>query len=155
MIQSVDIVKTYMTKEIEILKIGSIISPARINGMYDTSIKPTAMVVHGAGSVYDHYVSILREECKNDYSFLKTDKSIILDRFSTRVAGRIGEGHSYVGKFDDHPQVGKSFTLGNGSWSTTTVINIIDENIIITKNSIYAIHDVSKMRDKKLKDLGI
>jgi nicotinamidase-related amidase len=29
------------------------------------------------------------------------------------------------------------------------------DDIIITRNSIYAIHDVSKMRDKKLKDLGI
>ena len=41
------------------------------------------------------------------------------------------------------------------SWSTTVVVNIINDDIIITKNSIYAIHDVSKMRDKKLKDLGI
>jgi hypothetical protein len=141
--------------EVEVLKIGTIIQPVRINGMYDTSIKPTAMVVFDAGPTFDYYVNILREECKDDYSFLKTAKSIISERFSTRVAGRVGEGHSYVGKFDDYPQVGKSFTLGNGSWSTTTVINIIDENIIITMNSIYAIHDVSKMRDKKLKDLGI
>jgi len=148
MIQSVDIVKTYMTKEIEILKIGKILPPIKGN-------KSTAMVVYDCGPIYDYYVNILKEECKNDYNFLRTEKSIISDRFSTRVAGRIGEGDSYVGKFDDYPQVGKSFTLGNGSWSTTTVINIIDENIIITKNSIYAIHDVSKMRDKKLKDLGI
>ena len=141
--------------EVEVLKIGSIISPVRINGMYDTSFKPTAMVVHGAGSVYDYYVNILREECKNDYSFLKTDKSIILDRFSTWSGGKIGEGHSYIGKYDGPPQVGKSFTLGNGSWSTTVVVNIINDDIIITRNSIYAIHDVSKMRHKKLKDLGI
>ena len=152
MIRSVDIVKTYMTKEIEILKIGTILKPSDIRGL---DKKTTIKVVFDAGPIFDYYVNILREECKDDYSFLKTAKSIISERFSTRVAGRVGEGHSYVGKFDDYPQVGKSFTLGNGSWSTTTVINIIDENIIITKNSIYAIHDVSKMRDKKLKDLGI
>jgi len=140
----------YMTKEVEILKIGSIISP-----MGNTSKKMTAMVVFDAGSIYDYYINILREECKNDYNFLKTEKSIIADRFSTRVAGRIGEGHSYKGEFDDVPQVGKSFTLNNGSWSTTPIINIIDNDIIITRNSIYAIHDVSKIRDKKLKDLGI
>ena len=141
--------------EVEVLKIGTIIQPVRINGMYDTSIKPTAMVVYDAGSIYDYYINILREECKNDYSFLKTAKSIISDRFSTRVVGKIGEGHSYIGKYDDPPQVGKSFTLNNGGWNTTVVINIIDEDIIITKNSIYAIHNISKMRHKKLKDLGI
>jgi hypothetical protein len=141
-----------MTKEIEILKIGTILKPSDIRCL---DKKTTLMVVFDAGPIFDYYVNILREECKDDYSFLKTAKSIISERFSTRVAGRVGEGHSYVGKFDDYPQVGKSFTLGNGSWSTTTVINVIDENIIITKNSIYAIHDVSKMRDKKLKDLGI
>lgn len=134
--------------EVEILKIGKILPPIKGN-------KSTAMVVYDCGPIYDYYVNILKEECKNDYSFLKTEKSIISDRFSTRVAGRIGEGHSYVGKFDDDPQVGKSFTLGNGSWSTTVVVNIINDDIIITRNSIYAIHDVSKMRDKKLKDLGI
>jgi hypothetical protein len=138
-----------MTK-VEVLKIGTVISPVRINGMYDTSFKPTAMVVYDAGSIYDYYVNILREECKNDYNFLKTEKSIISDRFSTRVA-RNGD----FGKYDGPPQVGKSFTLGNGSWSTTVVVNIINDDIIITRNSIYAIHDVSKMRDKKLKDLGI
>ena len=134
--------------EVEILKIGKILPPIKGN-------KSTAMVVYDCGPIYDYYVNILKEECKNDYSFLKTEKSIISDRFSTRVAGRIGEGHSYVGKFDDDPQVGKSFTLNNGSWGTSVVINIIDEDIIITKNSIYAIHNISKMRDKKLKDLGI
>ena len=32
---------------------------------------------------------------------------------------------------------------------------IIDENILITRNSVYAIHDVSKLREKRLNDLGI
>jgi hypothetical protein len=140
---------SYMTKEVEILKIGKVLPRVKGNN------KSTIMVVFDAGSIYDYYINILREECKNDYNFLKTEKSIIADRFSTRVAGRIGEGHSYKGKFDDPPQVGESFTVNNGSWSTTPIINIIDNDIIITRNSIYAIHDVSKVRDKKLKDLGI
>ena len=32
---------------------------------------------------------------------------------------------------------------------------IIDENILITRNSVYAIHNVSKLREKRLNDLGI
>jgi hypothetical protein len=136
-----------MTK-VEILKIGKVLPPIKGN-------KSIAMVVYDCGPIYDYYVSILKEECKNGYNFLKTEKSIISDRFSTRVAGRIGEGDSYVGKYDDPPRVGLSFTLGNGSWSTSPVVNIVDDNIIITKNSIYAIHDISKMRHRKLKDLGI
>lgn len=149
MIQSVDIVMNYMTKEVEILKIGKVLPRIKENN------KSTIMVVYDCGAIYDYYVNILREECENDYNFLKTEKSIISERFSTRVAGRIGEGHSYKGKFDDDPQVGKSFTLNNGSWSSTVINKIVDNNIIFTNNSIYAIHDVSKMRDRKLKDLGI
>ena len=142
----------YMTKEVEILKIGTILKPSDIRGL---DKKTTLMVVFDAGPIFDYYVDILREECKDDYSFLKTAKSIISERFSTRVLGRVGEGHSYVGKFDNDPQVGKTFTLNNGSWSSTVINKIVDNNIIFTNNSIYAIHDVSKMRDRKLKDLGI
>jgi hypothetical protein len=46
-----------------------------------------------------------------------------------------------------------SFTVGN--WHSSIVEKIINNNIVITKNSVYAIHSVSEFRDKKLKDLGI
>jgi hypothetical protein len=51
------------------------------------------------------------------------------------------------------PKIGESYGIGN--WYTSTVNKIIDEDILITRNSVYAIHDVSKIRDKILNDLGI
>jgi hypothetical protein len=50
MIQSVDIVKTYMTKEIEILKIGTILKPSDIRCL---DKKTTLMVVFDAGPIFD------------------------------------------------------------------------------------------------------
>jgi hypothetical protein len=55
-----------MTKEIEILKIGTILKPSDIRGL---DKKTTLMVVFDAGPIFDYYVNILREECKDDYSF--------------------------------------------------------------------------------------
>ena len=38
---------------------------------------------------------------------------------------------------------------------TSTGTKIIDEDILMTRNSVYAIHNPSKIRDKILNDLGI
>ena len=46
-----------MKKEVEILKIGSIIP---------TEGRDTIMVVFDGGTIFDHYVSILKEKCGNE-----------------------------------------------------------------------------------------
>jgi hypothetical protein len=134
-----------LKKEVEILKIGSIIP---------TKGKDTIMVVFNGGSIFDHYVSILKEKC-GEYKYLKTDQSIVgkpdtrPDRFS-----RFGKpSDTLKGIQNADPVVGESYGIGN--WYTSTVNKIIDDNILITRNSVYAIHDVSKLRDKILNDLGI
>ena len=134
-----------MNKEVEILKIGSIIP---------TKGKDTIMVVFNGGPIFDHYVSILKEKC-GEYKYLKTDKSIVgtpsnrPDRFS-----RFDKpSDTLKGIQNKEPKIGESYGIGN--WYTSTVNKIIDDNILITRNSVYAIHDVPKLRDKILNDLGI
>lgn len=131
--------------EVELYKIGTVLGG--IAGK-----KPTMMVVSNAGEPCDTYVKILRERCSEEYSFLKTDKAIIgTPKMSMR--SHVYEGHSIKGVLDGTPKVGDSVSLGH--WRTSTVDRIIDGCIVITKNSVYAIHDQALIREKKLNDLGI
>ncbi len=135
-----------MNKEVEILKIGSIIP---------TEGRDTIMVVFDGGTIFDHYVSILKEKCGDEYKYLKTQQSIVgtpsdrPDRFS-----RFDKpSNTLKGIQNKEPKIGESYGVVN--WYTSTVNKIIDDNILITRNSVYAIHDISKLRDKILNDLGI
>ena len=147
-----------MKKEVEILKIGTIIPD--VISKWESSEgkkegKSTIMVVFDGGHLFDHYVSILKEFCGDEYKYLKTQQSIVgtpsnrPDRFS-----RFDKpSNTLKGIQNKEPKIGESYGIGN--WYTSTVNKIIDDNILITRNSVYAIHDVSKLRDKILNDLGI
>jgi hypothetical protein len=137
-----------VNKEVEILKLGYII-PRVIGGNIDRE-KETIMIVYNGGPIFDHYVSILREKCGDEYKFLKTDKNII------------GGPHRYIpgnidnrlfGELDGELVIGMSFTVG--SWYSSIVQKIINKNIVITNNSVYAIHNLSEFRENRLNDLGI
>ena len=142
-----------MNKEVEILKIGSIIP--RVVGDKINADSETIMVVSDGGPLFDHYVVILKEKCGDKYKYLKTDQSIVgtpdirPDRFSKFDK----KYNTLKGIQNDNPVVGQSY--GIGSWYTSTVHKIIDDDILLTRNSVYAIHNVEKIRDKKLNDLGI
>ena len=137
-----------MNKEVEILKLGYII-PRVVGGNIDRE-KETIMIVYNGGPIFDHYVSILKEKCGDEYKFLKTDKNII------------GGPHRYIpgnidnrlfGELDGELVIGMSFTVG--SWHSSIVQKIINKNIAITSNSVYAIHNLSEFRENRLNDLGI
>ena len=131
--------------EVELYKIGTI-----LGGFGEK--KATMMVVCNAGEPCDSYVKILREHCSEEYSFMKTDKAIIgTPKMSMR--SHVYEGHSIKGVIDAPPQVGNSLAVGH--WRTSVVDQVIDDCIIITKNSVYAIHNPALIREKKLNDLGI
>lgn len=142
-----------MKKEVEILKIGSIIP--RVIGDKINADSETIMVVFNGGPLFDHYVAILKEKCGDKYKYLKTDQSIVgtpdirPDRFSKFDK----KSNTLKGIQNADPVVGQSY--GIGSWYTSTVHKIIDDDILLTRNSVYAIHNVEKIRDKKLNDLGI
>jgi hypothetical protein len=131
--------------EVEIYKIGTILMA--IGGK-----KSTMMVVNNAGEPCDSYVSILREHCSEEYSFMKTDKAII-GTPKMSMKSHVYEGHSIKGVLYEPPKVGDSVSLGH--WRTSVVDRIIEDCIVITKNSVYVIHNPSLIREKKLNDLGI
>jgi len=112
------------------------------------------MVVYDGGPLFDHYVSILKEKC-GEYKYLKTQKSIVgvPNNRPDRFAKFDKPSDTLKGIADGEPEVGKSY--GVDSWRTSTVMKIIDDDILITRNSVYAIHNIEKLRDKKLNDLGI
>jgi len=146
-----------MNKEVEILKIGSIIPSIRSGkGIVDEGNKEsisTIMVVFDGGHIFDHYVSILKEKCGDEYKYLKTAQSIVGSPFSFRPG--VKSENILKGISDGEPIIGQSYTINNSSWHTSKVERIIDGCILITKNSVYAIHNLSDIRDKKLKDLGL
>jgi hypothetical protein len=131
-----------MTKEVEILKIGTIL-PSTIEN------ENTIMVVYNGGPIFEYYVSILRENC-DEYKYLKTHQSIVGGPYSYRPGKN---DNRLIGELDGDLVVGMSFTVG--SWHSSIVQKIINKNVAITNNSVYAIHNVSEFRDKKLKDLGL
>jgi len=146
-----------VNKEVEILKLGSIlpVSPIKGTRVYDTSQfkKQTIMVVNNGGVLFDYYVSILRKNCESDYAFLKTDQSIVGYPQLFRTPHK--QSDTIKGISDGNPIVGNSYTINNSSWHTSKVEKIIEDCILITKNSVYAIHNLSDIRDKKLNDLGL
>ena len=137
-----------MRKEVEILKIGTILPDIKGGREF------TIMVVYNGGPIFDHYVTILKEKCGDEYKYLKTDQSIV---GSINNASRFSKfdkpSNTLKGIQNKEPKIGESYGIGN--WYTSTVNKIIDEDILITRNSVYAIHNPSKIREKKLNDLGI
>ena len=115
-----------MSKEVEILKIGSIIP--FLNHNLSKEDKHTIMVVYNGGPIFDHYVEILKEKCGDKYNYLKTDKDIVgtPEKFRSSLLG-----HEKVDRIkgiqNDEPKIGVSF--GVGHWYTSIVKDIIDENI--------------------------
>lgn len=143
--------------EVEIIKLGDVV---RAFGK-----SPLIMTVEEDDPIISHYLSILRDQCSHhypQYGFMKT-KGIVRSSsednyfsgtpFSNPPNMRMHKHR--IGVSDGCPVVGQSFTINNSSWHTSKIEIIIRENIIITKNSIYAIHDLSTMRYQKLNDLGI
>lgn len=146
-----------MKKEVEILKIGTIVP--EVISKWEISEgkkegKSTIMVVCNGGPIFDHYVSILREKCGDEYKYLKTHQSIVgtPEQFRSSLVG-YKKVDRIKGIQNEEPEVGKSYEVGY--WRTSTIMRIIDEDILITRNSVYAIHNPSKIRDKRLNDLGI
>ena len=149
-----------MNKEVEILKIGKILQITPISGsrVYDTSQfrKQTIMIVNDGGKLFEYYVNRLIVNCGDEYSYLRTAQSIVgyPNVFRSSLVGN-QPTNELKGISDGDPIVGQSYTINNSSWHSSKVERVIDDCIIITKNSVYAIHNISDIRDKKLKDLGI
>jgi hypothetical protein len=122
---------------IEIIKIADIIRD--ISGNYKRTGwgKQTIMIISDGDSKIEFYTSLFIKEKSNNYNILKTTGGIVEQPF-------------IIGVCDDNPVIGKIFTINNSSWHTSKVVDIIENCVLITMNSVYAIHNNSNLRNLKL-----
>jgi len=138
-------------KEVEIIKLGDIL----VSDHMKTKIQPFMLIITDGGEIVDYYNEILTRNCKDDYKIQRTAGGVVQERFGDMVRGKISKGKGRTGIEDGVPEVGEYYTLDNGTWHTSSITRVIEDCVLITKNSIYAIHSVSAFREKKLKELGI
>lgn len=125
--------------KIEVIKIGIVIPKTYA----EKNIKTTIAVTNSdCDSISKYYTSILTSKCRPDYNFI-----------TITYVGRIFKSGKFIGVADDEPKIGETFKMDNYSWQTSVVNRVVNDNIIITKNSVYALHNISLMRDQKLNKL--
>lgn len=144
-------------KEVEVIKIGEILGNISGKG----AIKPFILTITDGGELIDYYLDIFLRNMKdeleqNGVSIQKTANGVVsaTPRFGDILAGKVPTGKGRKGIEDGEPEVGQSYQLKDG-WHTSRVDRVIEDCVLVTKNSIYAIHNVQNFREKKLKDLGI
>lgn len=135
--------------DVEIIKIGNIIGPNSFP-FHNKGDNKIILVATDGDSIYNYYLNLLITN-KPDYKYQKTQQAIVgypYNLFNHKVK-------KIFGKPDSVPIIGQSYTLDNSKWHTSKVEDVVTDCVIITKNSIYAIHDISKIRAKKITDLGL
>jgi hypothetical protein len=133
-------------KEVEIIKLGDVLGSEK-------SKDPYILIVSNGGEVVDYYNEILKRN-SDGYKIQKTTIDIY-ERFGDMARGKIDKGKGRKGIEDGIPEVGEYYTLDNGTWHTSKITRVIEDCVLITKNSVYAIHSVAAFREKKLNELGI
>ena len=132
-----------MSSEIEILKLGSIMTTKQSNGLRRLNI------VCDGGPIFDYYKNLIIEHTSTYFEFYETEQIYIGGPFP------YNDPRKLVGQLEDKPIVGQPLTLRSQRWYSSIITNIINDFIIITKNSVYIIHDLSNLRDQKLQNIGI
>lgn len=135
-------------EKITIYKLGNILRIPR---------NPTIMIISDGDDIINYYISLFLESKKMldvlvDFSILKTYGDIVSQPLKNPF---IKNSPKLSGIADDYPKTGEIFTIDKSSWHTSKVDLIIEGCILVTRNSIYAIHSESFLRDKKLKQIGI
>jgi hypothetical protein len=123
---------------IEVIKIADIIRD--ISG----KDKQTVMIISDGDSKIKFYTSLFIKEKSNNYNILKTTGGIVGQPFLKE------RGKVIIGVCDDNPKVGKIFTINDHSWHTSKVVDIIENCVLVTMNSVYVIHNDSNLRNLKL-----
>jgi hypothetical protein len=132
-----------MNNEIEILKIGSIVTTKQSNGLRRLNI------VCDGGPIFDYYKDIVIQYTSNMFEFYETLQIYVGGPFP------YNDPRKLVGHLENKPIIGQPLTLKIQRWYSSIITNIINDFIIITKNSVYVIHDLSNLRDQKLQNIGI
>ena len=135
--------------QVEIIKIGSIIGPNSFPFLNKGDNKIILVATDG-DDTYNYYLEIVRKN-RPQYRYQKTVQSIV----GYPVLNPLDKNKTLIGKCDGIPTIGQVYTINNSTWHTSLIEEILEECVLITKNSIYAIHNQSKLRDKKITDLGL
>lgn len=125
----------------------------KLADIHRTSPNPTIMLISDGDETISYYVSLLLENKKllDNFSIFETSGGIVSQPSKNPIIKNV----NLTGIADDCPRPGRIFTINNLSWYTSEVDLVIEGCILITRNSIYALHNKSFMRDKKLKQIGI
>ncbi len=116
--------------EVEIIKLGIIIG------------KQTILIDNNRGPIVEYYTKLLKHEFHTQ-------------KFKPFKTQDILKDVTIFGKCDGEPVIGQPYSINNYTWRTSMVNYIIEGVIIITNNSVYAIHSVGEFRNAKLEKLGI
>lgn len=136
--------------QVEIIKIGNIIGPNSFP-FHNKGNDKIILVATDGDKLYNYYLEILKKN-RPQFRYQKTTQSIV----GYVVLSYLQKTpKTLIGECDGNPIIGKPYTINNSNWHTSTVEDIIEDCIIVTKNSIYAIHNLSKIREKKINDLGL
>ena len=134
-----------MNNEVQIIKLADVITTPK------SSVIMTAC--EDDSDIIKYYLSVLRKYKSN---ILKTGKGIVRQPSWSKFNVFTGlSDDPLIGISDGDPIIGQSFTINNSSWHTSKVLEIIEDNIIVTKNSIYLIYNKSNHRDRVIRDLGL
>jgi len=153
-------------EEVHIIKIGEIIGPIGERKAY--------LMVDEDDDINKYYVNIVREHFKDTHMIMKSSGIIRQPTWSSythmimKSSGIIRQPtwssyNTFVGMTerpvigipDGEPIIGKSFTINNSSWHTSEVKKIIENDILVTRNSVYLLYNKSNHRDRIIKDLGV
>ncbi len=133
-----------MTNQIEILKLGSIhCTTKQHNGLRRLNI------VCDGGHIFDFYNQILIKHTSSIFEFYETEQIFVGGPFPYNSPKKL------VGVLSCIPLAGQPITMNQKTWQSSIVTSIINDCIIVTRNSVYALHNLSKLRDDKIQQLGI
>jgi hypothetical protein len=142
-------------KNVEVIKIGEVIRSIWKDGeTIDLSERLIMTISEDINNVSFYYLSKLKEYCQSNNISTVDGKGIVPSTGSV-FSKHIRTNKNIFGIEDAPLVIDQSYTISNGAWHSSKVKSIISEYMFITKNSVYAIHDLSIMRSEKLKDLGI
>lgn len=130
--------------DFEVIKIGKILPPI-------LNKSKTIMIVNNGGEIIDFYVNKLTNDFNNEFAFIKSEQSLIGTSFTGTVWAK--RGSSIIISLNDLPNIGEFFYIEK--YRSSKVVKIIDNQIIITEDSVYALHNQSNIRESRLNDLGI
>lgn len=127
--------------ELEVIKIGKVLPPIM-------NKSKTIMIVNNGGEIIDFYVNKLMNQLNSEFTFIKSEKSLIgiLPSFSISIDNLPNIGEDIANIFPRKLSIG---------FLPSKVVKIIDNQIIITDYSVYALHNQSNIRESRLNDLGI